>query len=86
MQIDRIIWDLEDDPYGNVEHIAEHGLTIEEVEEILDAAEDVFASAPSGLPIVFGFTSTDKYIAVVFELIEESPLAVRVVTAFETSP
>src|SRR5262249_9610746 len=29
------IWDLEDDPEGNVRHIAEHGVTPEEVEEVL---------------------------------------------------
>jgi hypothetical protein len=33
---------------------------------------------------VFGFTSTGKYIGVVFQIVEQSPLAVRVVTAFET--
>ena len=32
MQISRVLWDLDDDPDGNVQHIAEHGLTIDEVE------------------------------------------------------
>ena len=31
----RVIWDLEDDPRGNTKHIAEHGVTPEEVEEVL---------------------------------------------------
>ena len=26
-----IIWDLDDDPRGNVQHIAEHGVDVEEV-------------------------------------------------------
>lgn len=34
--IDAIIaWDMDDDPEGNVQHIAEHGITVEEVEEVL---------------------------------------------------
>ena len=30
-----VIWDLEDDPEGNVQHLAEHGITVEEAEEVL---------------------------------------------------
>ena len=30
-----IIWDMEDDPDGNVQHIADHDLTVDEVEEVL---------------------------------------------------
>jgi hypothetical protein len=33
-----IIWDLPDDPKGNVQHIAEHDVTPEEVEEVLRIA------------------------------------------------
>ena len=28
-----IIWDMDDEPDGNVQHIAEHGVTVDEVEE-----------------------------------------------------
>lgn len=84
MDIDRIVWDLDDDPQGNVQHIAENGLTPDEVDDVLLTPEEMGVSASSGLPIVFGFTSTGKYIGVVFQIVEESPLAVRVVTAFET--
>jgi hypothetical protein len=31
----QIIWDLDDEPDGNVQHIAEHGLTKEEVDDVL---------------------------------------------------
>lgn len=31
-----IVWDLEDDPDGNVQHIAQHGVSREEVEELLN--------------------------------------------------
>ncbi len=86
MKIDRIVWDLEDDPAGNVRHIAEHGITMEEVEDVLAGAVEVVASQSSGLPIVFGWTSTHKHVAVVFEVVEASPLAVRPITAYETDP
>jgi hypothetical protein len=77
---------MEDDPAGNVQHIALNGITIDEVEEVLDAAEEATTSLSSGLPIVFGITSTGKQLAVVFEIVEDVPLAVRPVTAFETDP
>lgn len=35
------IWDLPDDPEGNVAHIAEHGLTVDEVEAVLHAPDSV---------------------------------------------
>ncbi len=84
MLISRMVWDLDDDPDGNVQHIAEHGITIGEVEDVLYAAEEVLASESSGRPITFGETSTGKYIGVVFEVVEEDPLAVYPVTAYET--
>ena len=31
MRVQRIFWDLHDDPEGNVQHIAEHGIGVEEV-------------------------------------------------------
>lgn len=86
MRIARILWDLDDDPEGNVQHIAEHGITAEEVEDVLYAAEEVVASHSSGRPITFGESSTGKYLAVVFDVIDEDPLAVYPVTAYETQP
>ena len=35
MRFVEVIWDDEDQPDGNVQHIAEHGLTIEDVEQVL---------------------------------------------------
>jgi hypothetical protein len=40
MLFQAIIWDLEDDPDGNVQPCAEHGVTKEEVEEVLESATD----------------------------------------------
>ena len=79
-----IIWDLDDEPEGNVAHIAEHGLTKDEVAEVLRAAEDQDSSRTSERPIVFGTTSTGREIAVVFEEIDE--FTVYPVTAYEISP
>ncbi len=58
-----IIWD--DGPGGNVEHILEHGITIDEVEEVLFNPTGRDLSRSSGLPIAFGFTPDGRYILVV---------------------
>ncbi len=62
-----LIWDLDDDPEGNVQHIAEHDLTKEEVEDVLLNSDNLETeSDSSGRPIVFG-----------------DPLMIRVVTAYD---
>ena len=77
----QIIWDLEDDPEGNVQHIAEHGLTREEVEEVLLGPERLGTSRSTGQPTAFGRTSTGRYIVVVYEEIARDIL--RPVTAYD---
>jgi hypothetical protein len=66
-RIDALIaWDMEDDPMGNVQHIAANGITMEEVEEVvLNENNPVSESGSSGRPMTFGETSTGKQIAVV---------------------
>lgn len=83
--IDAIIaWDMDDDPDGNVQHIAQHGITLEEVEEVLLNEDNaVGESRSSGRPITFGETSTGKRIAVVWEQALDNPLVIRPVTAYE---
>jgi hypothetical protein len=81
-----VIWDLDDDPEGNVAHIAEHGITKEEVEDVLNGDASFGASAHSGLPMAFGWTQTGRHLAVVFEEVEENPWVVRPVTAYEVPP
>jgi uncharacterized DUF497 family protein len=76
----RIFWDDPDDPNGNVQHVTEHGLDIEDVEEVLSNSTSEGVSASSGLPAVWGYTLEDEYIIVVFEHIDEE--TVRVVTAY----
>jgi len=76
-----IIWDLDDDPAGNVQHIAEHDLNKEEVEEVLIDPERRGKSRSSGLPIVFGTTSTGRFIAVIFQEIDAD--TAKPVTAYD---
>ncbi len=78
MNIFRILWDDPDDPAGNVQHIAEHGLTIEEV---LSNPTSEGTSASTGRPCVWGYTLEGIYIIVVYEEIDED--TIRVVTAYE---
>ena len=74
------IWDLPDDPDGNVQHIAEYGLTPIDVEYVLNNPQRRQTSRSSGRPIVFGFTPSGDYIAVIVEEIDES--TVYPVTAY----
>ncbi len=79
-----IIWDREDDPDGNAQHIADHGITMGEVEEVLyDRDSEDTTSESSGRPITFGFTSTGRYLAVVWEHVEDDPLAIYPITAYD---
>ena len=81
MDFFRIFWDNPDDANGNVCHIAEHGLSIEEVEEALKNPTSEGTSASSGRPCVWGYTLEGVYIIVVYERIDED--TIRVVTAYE---
>jgi hypothetical protein len=82
-----IIWDLEDYPEGNVQHIAERGITVEEAEEVLlDPRSRTGKRRRSGRPQVFGWTSTGKYITVVWEEVSDDPRMIYPVTAYEVPP
>jgi uncharacterized DUF497 family protein len=82
-----IVWDLEDDPDGNVQHIAEHGLSIDEVESVLLERKNQFVfSRESGRRITFGWTDSGLHIAVVWEVVNDDPKMIRVVTAYEVEP
>ena len=73
------IWNEE--PSGNVEHIAEHGLPPEDVEEVVFNPVDRDVSQSSGLPIVFGFTPDGRYVMVVYEQIDD--VTIYPVTAYD---
>lgn len=75
-----IVWDLPDDPDGNVWHIAEHGLMPADVEHVLNHPRKRGTSRASGRPMVFGRTPDGESIAVVYEDIDSS--TVYPVTAY----
>jgi uncharacterized DUF497 family protein len=81
MAYDAIIWDLDDDPDGNVQHCEEHGITKEEVEEVFQNATDADTSHSSGRPVVFGDTIAGRHVMVVYEEIDAD--TVYPVTAYE---
>jgi uncharacterized DUF497 family protein len=77
-----VLWDMEDDPDGNVQHIAENDLSVEEIEDVLlDPDNKVQVSRTIGRPITLGWTSTGRHIAVVWETVIDDPRTVRVRTA-----
>jgi hypothetical protein len=80
-----IDWDDPADEGGNTAHVAEHGLTPEEVESALFDENTRFdVSDSSGLPIAFGSTVTGRFIAVVFEVLNlADPLIIRPITAYD---
>jgi uncharacterized DUF497 family protein len=70
------IWDEE-----NEEHLDQHGVTPEEFVEVVCDLDRIGTSRSSGRPIAFGPTSTGKYIACVYELLDET--TVYPITAYE---
>jgi hypothetical protein len=70
VSFDSIIWDLDDDPNGNVHHCAEHGVTKDEVEDVLRNPTDSDVSRSTGLSVVFSDTSSGRHLMVVYEEID----------------
>lgn len=66
---------------GNIEHVEEHGLTVEDVEHVLANPVRQGVSRSSGLPCVFGYTPEGLYIIVIYEVIDDD--TIYPVTAYE---
>lgn len=81
MDYSRFFWDEDDDPNGNVQHIAEHDLTVADVEEVLVAPVSEGQSNSSGFPAIWGYVPDGRFIIVVFEEIDDD--TIRVITAYE---
>jgi len=81
MPFDTILWDLDDDPNGNVQHCADHGVSPAEVQEVFENPTDFDVSRSSGRAVVFGDTQTGRHLMVVFEEINEH--TVYPITAYE---
>lgn len=77
----RILWDEPDDEEGNVQHIREHGLEIEDVEDVLMNPASRGRSQSTGRPCLWGYTLEGIFIIVVYEEIDAD--TIRVVTAYE---
>ena len=81
MPFESILWDLDDDPDGNIQHCADHGVTKEEIEQVLENASDADLSRSSGRPVVFGNTAGGRHLMIVYEEIDE--VTIYPITAFE---
>lgn len=66
---------------GNIEHIAAHDLTPDDVEYVIENYTVERTSRSSGRPMRFGFTPDGRYVAVVFEWLDRVTL--YPVTAYE---
>ncbi len=88
VDFDFIDWGDPEDPQGVVQHIADNGVTVEEVEEVLDDSEGGDGvSRTTGRLIRFGWTSTGRHLAVIYEADNDGGLVmVRPITAYEVPP
>jgi uncharacterized DUF497 family protein len=73
-----IFWDVQ--PGGNAEHVADHGLDIEDIEHVLRNPKEHGVSRGSGRRLVFGHAPSGEYIVVVYEELDED--TVYPVTAY----
>ena len=81
MRFVSILWYEDEEPDGNVQHIAEHGLVIEDVEFVLENPVSEGTSDSSGRPCCFGYTPDGDDIIVVYEQVAED--IIYPVTAYE---
>ena len=81
MKFFQVIWDDDDRPDGNVRHIAEHGLTIEDVEHVLENPTREGMSSSTGRPCCFGYAPGGDFIIVVYEQVDAE--TIYPVTAYE---
>jgi len=81
MRFLQVIWDDDDDPDGNVQHIAQHGLVVEDVEHVIENPTSESISQSSGRPCFFGYTPAGEYITVVYEVVDAD--TIYPVTAYE---
>ena len=76
-----ILWDRDDDPRGNVQHIARHNLTMDDIEDVFQNPTGTGISRSSGRPVIFGETRTGRYILVAYEVINAA--TAYPITAYE---
>ena len=76
-----VLWDLDDDPGGNVQHISEHGVSRGEVEQVLGNVTLLDVSRSSGCAIAIGETQAGRVLVVAFEEVDEN--AFYPITAYD---
>lgn len=75
MAFSSIIWDLDEDPDGNVQHCLEHDVTKAEITDVVqDPASRSGVSRSSGQPVLFGDTRAGRHLIVVYELVDEDTI------------
>jgi uncharacterized DUF497 family protein len=65
-----------------VEHLAEHGISQDDFEFVMEHPISKTTSDSSGRPLVFGYTSDGRHIAAIFELLDDG-ITVVPVTCYE---
>jgi len=70
----QVLWDDDDRRDGNVQHIAEHGLTIDDVEYVLENPTAEGISSSTVRPCCFGYTPGGEYIIVLYEQIDRDTI------------
>ena len=84
VRVDDIWWDLDDEEGSRSEHVGEHGVKKSEVEEVLrNPRNPTTTSRTSGEQITFGYTSSGRYLAVVWERVQDVPLTAYPITAYD---
>ena len=79
-----IAWEDQDDPQGNVEHINQNGVSMEEFEFILTSHRSRRGrSRSSGRHTAWGKLPDDREIVIVYDIESTRPLVIRPVTAYE---
>jgi hypothetical protein len=79
-----IAWDDEDDPDGNVQHIAQNGVSMEEFLFILtDDHSKRGRSRSSGRQTAWGELLDDREIIIVYDIESTNPLVIHPITAYE---
>ena len=65
----------------NIEHLAEHGITQDDFQQVVCNPSREGKSRSSGLPAAWGYTTNGRYIMAVYE--ELDAVTILPVTAFE---
>lgn len=82
MPFHSILWDLEDDPAGNVQHCLANDVTMLEIESVVqDPRSRLATSRSSGRPVLFGVTRSGRRLIVVYDQIDED--TIYPVTAYD---